>query len=424
MSRFRLLRILLTSVLAGVGCASDEPGDVDPATDSGSDGGVAAEDSGARDTPDPDDAGSPPDASTVEPTEYPKTLVVPVNLIGPGRTDYVTVLAFGADGSVTPTAAHVDLPGASPQGVAISPSADEVLIPYGLVGGNVGFLVLDVEPNAAGASERQTVALPSARTPEAITYVSADQAVLALVGPEEDVLQTLNRDSSGMWEAGPVTTVATSPTELYDLPAADSAVLFRMDVSEQNASVVPLAPNGSGAWEVQTGAADLERRPLHMAVHPSGQHAYLPIPDVRQTLTMDVAGDLFVADRQGDGTWSMRNEPIRLPRGGYSIAIAPDGSRGVVAHSNGERGEYTLQTFTLDASGTPTPVDGDDAHPKFDALLVFDMEFIGDFLVITFQEFGSGYFMLVMKESSLGAWEPVGTPYTLPGRVEDFGVLP
>ena len=272
---------------------------------------------------------------------------------------------------------------AVPQYLAMRPDGQEALIAFGGYGSPFGVVTVTFAHDGSTAALGTPVTLNGDYNPWGMDYISNDRALLAIAGPTDSQIVTLDRSGAGFTETTRVLAPGAFPLKVLRRPGTDEAVMARCDFSTETATTFyVLGPADGGAYVNQGTTAQAAPSSIDFAVWPGGNLAYSPTSDPNNPITssnLDAGGVLYVFGI-GDGGVEAGSVPA-LPRVVSQVARDPLGQFLVMPgdvfmidpqSGNPNVSTYVLLTVPLDANGQPMATLPETA--QFPGLLFDDLQ--------------------------------------------------
>jgi hypothetical protein len=294
----------------------------------------------------------------------------------------VRLLQLDDKGVLRDTTDRVDVD--LPQSVTFRDDGLEALVTWGNSSDEpAGVLVISLAADGSSMTLEQDITLGPDAAPLEVGYTSHDSAIVTRIGPGNDDLVPLFRNSDGKMQAGtPWDVPGEWPQRAVGIPGQDNqALLLRADIlaPENGSEVIPISD--AGGVITTTGApVALSQRNLFLYMHPDGERAYVPTGDPADDDTLNPAGQLEILS-PSSGTWASAPTPFALPERASLASISPNADVMVFADSIAAWGStgtyiqnawYGLYRVQLDGSGMPVFADTDEG--TFPASLVYDVE--------------------------------------------------
>lgn len=425
-SKYRLGLILLLA-MTGAACGEDDPstdpGMADGGGTTATDAGTTTLNDGATTNPGRDGGRGGVDSGT---TAGPGGTRLVFAVSGGSSVRYVATATIDDEGMLSAPEKLLDLD-EGPRGVAISPDGSEAIVAFGLSpSANEGVAIISLDDDPASP---QFFRFGTSYSTSTVSYVSQDEAVVGLFGPDGGALVTLSRGSGGSFAASEPVVVEAMPRLIAPLPNhPNRALLLRSNLlaHENEASLQIIGPDTAG-WGLMSDGPALPKAPLDFAVDATRVKVYVPLYDPTDPPSptpgsTDTRRGLLHRFSTSGGleTLAVDGEPLVIPVGGLLMALSPDGSTAVVASNETGLGRTGLTTITgLD--GTPEAIGEPSGHVP--STFVQDLVLVrSDLLVVGAAATSGGVPLSVWKRNSDGAWDEVDAA-TLAGSVSHIAVV-
>jgi hypothetical protein len=368
--------------------------------------GCGGDDDGtAADASSSDDAGGS-DASS---GPGPGTAVMVPLVVGDERP--IGVFTVHGDGSLDDPDILLDAP-AIARAITFTPDGRDALAIYGIGPASAkGALAILLEPDGSAAEVVQDLVIEAQNSPNSVILDGANQAVVAMRGPDPDYLLSLTLSDD--WALGPEVVTSEGPSLLYDIGEPGHALLLQADLfTEDGFHAYPIGRREDGGWEIEAAGVDFgDEFVIDLAVAPSGDAAYVSIdnPDDEDVINPSGLVMMLGADER-TRAWSPRGEPTPLEDAGSQIAISREGRVAVVADPvaaiDPDTGQpvlshYELETIAIAEDGTPSQIAG--SRTMMAADIVDDFAFAPNETLLVVLSSSDGNFLIAFQRDDPGA---------------------